>query len=256
MLSRPLHSRTKAPDPTPAIFCGELGFSSPGRDQQGVCASSRPPVPPMHWIPMPGSKSRHRQLAVLALLGLFAAGLAWSRRRSGLSLAEVRTRAQARLPVALPLDAPRVVIAKRARTLTLLEGDRVIRVYHVGLGSNPVDDKRVEGDGCTPEGDFYICTKNPRSQFHLSLGLSYPDPADAARGLAEGLISPADAEAIRAAHAMERMPPQRTALGGELFLHGGGAQGDWTWGCVAVTNEQIEELYAALPEGTPVTITR
>lgn len=204
-----------------------------------------------------GTLPRRRRLVLAAAtVALVSMGAAWRLRMAETPVHEVHARATARLPVSLPLTSPRIVIAKSARTLTLLDGDRAIRRYRIGLGSNPLTDKEREGDGCTPEGNFYVCGRNSRSRFHLSLHISYPDPGDAARGVAAGLISLADAEAIRTAHAHRCVPPQRTALGGELFIHGGGGHRDWTRGCVAVGDDEIEELFAAVPDGAPVTITR
>jgi hypothetical protein len=99
-----------------------------------------------------------------------------------------------------------------------------------------------------------VFTKNAASKFHLSLGLSYPSLEAAERGLASGLITREEYEAIRAAIAEGRMPPQKTALGGEIYLHGGGRADDWTRGCVALENEEIGELFEIVPVGARVTI--
>jgi len=96
--------------------------------------------------------------------------------------------------------------------------------------------------------------KNPKSSYHLSLGVSYPDAEDAARGLREGLITRGQHDAIVAAHRAGRMPPQNTKLGGLIYIHGRGSSSDWTLGCVALDDADIEELYAAVEPGTPVTI--
>ena len=112
----------------------------------------------------------------------------------------------------------------------------------------------AEGDGRTPEGDFYIFAKNPESRFHLSLAVSYPSKKDAARGLAAGLINEAEYAEIVHADATGGRPPQKTGLGGEIYIHGGGIDGDWTEGCVALENNEIEEIFALIPIGTKVTI--
>ena len=88
-----------------------------------------------------------------------------------------------------PMADPRIVISKGERRLEVFDGERLVAAFGVGLGFAPDGDKAVEGDGRTPEGDFYIFTKNPESRFFLSLGISYPSRDDAERGLAEGLIS-------------------------------------------------------------------
>ncbi|MEO6786007.1 MAG: L,D-transpeptidase, partial [Chthoniobacteraceae bacterium] len=105
-----------------------------------------------------------------------------------------------------------------------------------------------------PEGAYFICNKNPQSKFHLSLGISYPGPADAKRGLDAGLISKTEYKAITEASTEHRTPPWITKLGGEVFVHGKGASSGWTWGCIALDDPDIEELYKLVPVRTPITI--
>jgi len=124
----------------------------------------------------------------------------------------------------------------------------------VGLGFSPVNDKLREGDGATPEGEFYIFVKNNKSSYYLSLGVSYPNVEDAERGLRDGLISRGQRDAIVNAIKRKATPPQNTALGGDIYIHGNGASSDWTWGCVALENADIKELFDAVPVGTEVTI--
>jgi lipoprotein-anchoring transpeptidase ErfK/SrfK len=159
-----------------------------------------------------------------------------------------------RRPLKLPLSEPKVVVRKGARRLTLYAGGEAVRVYPVALGFEPAGDKVKEGDGRTPEGDFYVCMKNERSRFYLSLGLSYPNAEDAERGLRDGLITRAQHERIASAIKEQRCPPWDTPLGGEIFIHGGGTSGDWTFGCVALSDENIKELFDAVPAGTPVRV--
>ena len=159
-------------------------------------------------------------------------------------------------PLKLPLADPKVVVSKSKRQLQLYAGGEVVRTYRIALGTNPVDDKVRQGDRATPEGDFYVCVKNARSNFYLSFGLSYPNAEDAARGLRDKLITRAEHERIMRAIQSKRRPPWDTALGGEIFIHGGGTDGDWTWGCVALANPDIKELFDALPLGTSVRIER
>lgn len=154
-----------------------------------------------------------------------------------------------------PPDEPRIVVRKASRKLEIYDGDKLIKTYKAALGTNAVDDKRKEGDGCTPEGDFYICTKNDRSRFHLFLGLSYPNAEDANRGLQSRLISDADYRRITDAIKNMKRPPWDTKLGGEVGIHGGGAESDWTLGCIALSNKDIEEVFMFVNHGTPVTIT-
>jgi murein L,D-transpeptidase YafK len=159
-----------------------------------------------------------------------------------------------RTPRSAELSEPNVVIRKKERVLELYDADRLIKTYKMALGFAPVGDKEKEGDGKTPEGEFYVFTKNPKSRFHLSLGLSYPSVEDAKRGLADGTVSRQEHDAIVSAIEKREMPPQKTALGGEIYIHGGGAESDWTWGCVALKNEDIEEIYKALKPGVRVLI--
>ncbi|HEX8285603.1 MAG TPA: L,D-transpeptidase [Pyrinomonadaceae bacterium] len=159
-----------------------------------------------------------------------------------------------RRPLKLPLAEPRVVVEKGARRLRLYAGGEVVRVRRVALGFEPSGDKVKQGDGRTPEGDFLICMKNDKSKFYLSLGLTYPNEEDAARGLRDGLITKATAAGIVRAVRAGRCPAWNTALGGEIFIHGGGTASDWTFGCVALENAEIKELFDALPAGTPVRI--
>lgn len=154
----------------------------------------------------------------------------------------------------LPLTNPRITVTKSERKLELYSAGALTRTYKIGLGLNPVPDKQREGDRATPEGEFYISLKNPKSAYHLSLGLSYPNIEDAERGLKDGLITRAQHDAIVKAIKRKQAPPQYTALGGLIFIHGNGAGSDWTWGCVALENEDIEELYRVVSVGTPVTI--
>ncbi|HBB87872.1 MAG TPA: hypothetical protein DC047_09675 [Blastocatellia bacterium] len=154
----------------------------------------------------------------------------------------------------LPLKDARIIVTKSTRRLELISDGVVVRTYHIGLGLNPVDDKKQQGDRSTPEGDFYIFTRNDKSAYYLSLGISYPNIEDADRGLRDGLISGAEHDAIVKAIRRKARPPQNTALGGDIYIHGNGARSDWTWGCVALENEDIRELFDAVPVGTPVTI--
>jgi murein L,D-transpeptidase YafK len=113
-----------------------------------------------------------------------------------------------------------------------------------------------EGDHRTPEGRYYVCTRNDRSRFHLFLGVSYPSKQDAERGLTTGLIGKNVFAQIVAANSRGTRPPWNTPLGGEVGVHGGGTGSDWTWGCIALENADIEELWASCPLGTPITIER
>ena len=156
--------------------------------------------------------------------------------------------------VAHPPPRPVLEVDKSERRMWLKSGGRMVREYVVALGFAPEGDKEREGDGKTPEGRFYLCYRNGRSRFHRFIGISYPAPEDAARGVRSGQITSRQQAATARAHRRRHQPPWNTALGGAVGLHGGGTGRDWTWGCVAVTDQEIEELYHALPLGTPVVI--
>ena len=160
-----------------------------------------------------------------------------------------------REPADLPkMENPRLLIKKKDRVVQVFDGEKLIKTYRMVLGFAPDGDKSSEGDGRTPIGEFYVFTKNPNSKFHLSLGLSYPNKAAAERGLRENLIAREEYDAILKAIDEKQMPPQKTRLGGEIYIHGGGVENDWTEGCVALRNEEMTELFEAIPVGALVTI--
>jgi murein L,D-transpeptidase YafK len=152
------------------------------------------------------------------------------------------------------LIEPEIIIRKKQRVLEVYDRGERFKTFDMVLGFTPAGDKEVEGDGKTPEGEFYVFTKNPESKFHLSLGLSYPSKNDAERGFREGLIPKVEHDEILAAINDRRIPPQKTALGGEIYIHGGGTKSDWTRGCIALSNEDIEELFKLVPIGAKVMI--
>lgn len=152
------------------------------------------------------------------------------------------------------IENPRLIVKKSERRLEVFDGEKLIKTYKIVLGFAPEGDKEIEGDGKTPLGEFYVFTKNDRSRFYLSLGLSYPSIDDATRGLKENLISQAEYDAIVQAVGEKRMPPQNTKLGGEIYIHGGGTEKDWTWGCMALKNEEMKEIFDTIPVGAKVTI--
>jgi murein L,D-transpeptidase YafK len=137
--------------------------------------------------------------------------------------------------------ADKILIEKKARKLTLLRDSVAVRIYKIALGNAPEGAKRCQGDGRTPEGNYIISGRNKNSQFHLSLRISYPNETD------------------RTAARKNRCNP-----GGDIFIHGlmnglgwiGKAHTarDWTLGCIAVTNEEIEEIWRLVPNGTVVEI--
>lgn len=146
-----------------------------------------------------------------------------------------------------------VLITKRTQTLVVYDQGSEVRRIPVALGRNSAD-KRREGDLATPEGDFYICYKNPNSKYHRFLGVSYPNCEDAERGLREGLITAVEHEAICGAISRRECPPWKTALGGEVGLHGPCPNVTWTHGCIAMGVEEIQWLYDHLTLGDAVSI--
>lgn len=148
----------------------------------------------------------------------------------------------------------RILIEKAARRLTLTLDDGQTRVFPIALGRAPIGPKRAEGDLKTPEGRYFVCTKNARSKYRLALGLSYPSAADAALAFSEGRIDAATRDAILQAEAANRRPPWDTPLGGFIMIHGGGAKPDWTAGCVALNDEDIDALFPLCPLGAEVEI--
>jgi murein L,D-transpeptidase YafK len=139
------------------------------------------------------------------------------------------------------VQADRVMIQKSARQLTLMRNGRPLRSYHVSLGSNPKGAKEREGDGRTPEGIYTIDSRNAYSKYHLSLHVSYPNAADRLR--ARRLrVSPGGAIMIHGT-------PNRWRGLRFVFQHT-----DWTKGCIAVSDAEIEEIWKLVPNGTVVEI--
>lgn len=152
------------------------------------------------------------------------------------------------------MDSPKIVILKSERLLYLYDSDTLCAKINIALGFTPEGHKQKEGDGKTPEGTYYICTRNDSSRFYLSLGLSYPNIEDAEKGLNEGLIPQSEYEEIKEAIEEGARPPWSTALGGEIMIHGSGTSSDWTAGCVATDNKDMDYLWQNCPLGTPVEI--
>jgi len=147
-----------------------------------------------------------------------------------------------------------VRIFKARRELAVFCDGKEAWRTRVALGARPVGDKQREGDGRTPEGEFYVCTRNSRSKFHRFLGLSYPGREDAERGLRDGLISRGQHEEIVRAIETRRTPPWKTPLGGEVGIHAGATSRDWTAGCISLDGADMEVLWELCPLGTPVWI--
>lgn len=134
-------------------------------------------------------------------------------------------------------EVTRILVYKSSRQMYLMHEETVLSSYAIDLGFAPVGHKQIEGDGRTPEGSYIIDRRHPKSEYHLSLGINYPNPED-----------------IEFATKMEKNP------GGDIFIHGGPrlfrdpAKADWTSGCISVSNREIEEIYAMVKVGTPIDI--
>jgi len=152
------------------------------------------------------------------------------------------------------MSNPKIYVYKTDRRLMVVNNGVLVRDYKVGLGPRPDGDKVALGDGRTPEGEFFICNINPYSKFYKSLGISYPAPQNAEQALVEGRITFDEYKQIMQALANKQLPPSNTALGGAIFIHGGGSYRDWTEGCVAVSNGVMDELFQIVRMGTPVEI--
>lgn len=170
------------------------------------------------------------------------AGGLWTR-RSALALTAGFLAAGAAMPARaayVQTAAPRanhIVVSKTNRVLALMSGETTLKRYRVHLGFQPTGHKFQSGDGRTPEGRYVIDRRNPRSDFYLSLGISYPNALDVARARAMGVKA-----------------------GGDIMIHGGPRRAadrrkpDWTAGCIAVSDAEIEEIWSMVPTGIPITI--
>jgi len=157
------------------------------------------------------------------------------------------------------LAQPLIEIWKGKRKMVLYDGKHVVRRFKISLGlGSEGGAKRFRGDNRTPEGRYYVSDKNPGSRFHRFLGLSYPNVEDAERGYASNLIDPEEWADIFIANLKHEPPTYRTSLGGRVGIHGHGGRPeigvDWTEGCVAVSDEEIEYLFEVIDIGTPVVI--
>ncbi len=199
-------------------------------------------------------------LQMLALTGLMAIAIRCV--DSGTATLDRTSATQpASHPSSLPADPndakllhnPRIVVEKSKHLLTVFEDGRLVKSYAVIIGSGKGDKVR-EGDRCTPEGEFYVCVKNSQSKYVLSLGLSYPNEEDAQRGLRDGLINQLQHDEIVKAIAAKQQPNWYTPLGGEIMIHGCAEGRDATAGCVAMTNDDIRELFSLIPMDARVTI--
>jgi murein L,D-transpeptidase YafK len=149
-----------------------------------------------------------------------------------------------------------VVVRKSARNLAFCNNGALIANYHAALGSAPLDDKAREGDGRTPQGTYYVAAKLDPSQFHKALLLSYPSTADADQGLVDDIIDQSTRDSIAAANTSCGVPDQNTGMGGEIEIHGNNNStlGDWTVGCVAVTDAEIDAIFLDMEVGDTIVV--
>ncbi len=157
----------------------------------------------------------------------------------------------------------RIVVWKSKRQLWLARDEKVIRRYPISLGKEPRGPKEMRGDGRTPVGVYYVYEKREKTKYHRFLALNYPAVQDAERALRLGQITADTWADIWIADTRRQKPPWNTPLGGFVGIHGTGGQGrqaqlrrllDWTEGCIALSDRDVEELYDLTPVGTPVEI--
>ncbi len=171
-----------------------------------------------------------RFFSALILLSLMALGLA-----------ALYLRPAPMVPAGSPLSGTveRIVVEKAARRLVLYQNGTAVREYRIALGFQPQGTKLRQGDGRTPEGMYRINRRNAASAYHLSLGIDYPRPSDSARARAGGYDPGGDIMI----HGQPNSLPDGTRLAG-----------DWTAGCIALTNAEMREIWAVTPTGTPVEV--
>jgi murein L,D-transpeptidase YafK len=145
------------------------------------------------------------------------------------------------------LREPAVLVAhKSARRLMLFAQGRLQECWAMGLGFDPRGHKQREGDGRTPEG-WYRTSDKPWSDFAGAIAVHYPNDRDARAALADGRLAAPELEVVRDALAHDVVPPQATAVGGEILIHGGGSGRDWTLGCMALEDDDLSRLRTTLP---------
>jgi len=166
------------------------------------------------------------------------------------------------LPAMANEQRPWVLVDTQARTLSVMQGEKPALVFaDIAIGRYGATLSKRRGDHMTPLGDFRIAWIREDSPFHRFIGLDYPNLEYARRAHQQGRLSRKEWQAIRQAVAKGRLPPQNTALGGRIGLHGLGRgdpkvhqQFNWTNGCIALTNEQIDQLLTWVGKGTRVSI--
>ncbi len=216
----------KAPAPKPA-----------GIVQAGAPASGAPSAPASLLVGKAIEKSVKNTMRAVAPRATFLSSALRRRASRGPALPAGITPN----PTNVAFNADSIVVEKSRRTMTLYSHGSPVRIYFIALGQNPVGDKTGIGDNRTPEGLYYIAGHNPASKYYLSLKVSYPNDQDLAEARARGV-----------------------APGGDIMIHGlprgfekvgsEHRQRDWTNGCIAVTNAEIEEIWSAIPDGAAIHI--
>lgn len=166
------------------------------------------------------------------------------------------------LPLSAMAGTAWVVVNTDTQTVSVLQGGQaVLRLKGAAFGRGGIGKMHIRGDGRTPLGEFRIAWIDRKSPFYLFFGLNYPTVAQARYGLNKGIIDEHSFETIKQAVANGRLPPQNTSLGGHIGIHGLGKGSlwvhkrfNWTEGCIALTNDQIEKLSQWLEIGTRVVI--
>ncbi len=161
-------------------------------------------------------------------------------------------------------EAVEIVLSRSQHKLMIKQNGKTLRSYKVALGSGGSLAKSREGDYKTPSGLYRVTNIRESDKFHLFIQLNYPNMADATKALRNRVISRQQYRDILNAHVYGLQPPQDTALGGAIGLHGIGLETDekvqihqnidWTRGCIALRNQEIEELSELVSAGTPVSI--
>ncbi|MGM8886361.1 L,D-transpeptidase family protein [Psychrobacter sp. 1U2] len=180
--------------------------------------------------------SRKHKLSVLAMLALILTGLISV---NALALAKSGVKHNQAIPADVTID--KVYVDKSERVLKLLSADKVIKTYHIALGDSPVGHKRQEGDERTPTGSYILDYKNENSSYYRSIHVSYPNAADKAQAKKRGV-----------------------SAGGDIMIHGQKnglghlapitQQRDWTDGCIAVTDDEMDEIMSIYKAGMPIEI--
>ena len=156
----------------------------------------------------------------------------------------------------------RIVVDTHNSSLSVLDGNKTLLVIHnIAIGRFGASKHKIRGDGRTPLGTYRVTSIKKSEHFHFFIELDYPSVDDAISGLKKGILTQAQADSIRSAHMRGTMPPQNTPLGGHIGLHGIGkgdpaihARFNWTRGCIAVTDDQLDQLLPLIRVGTEVEI--